>query len=154
MVIAASAARSFPIFRDFAVKIEGRGSTMWNRRHSRTPAHAVMQAKYGPQKNFRVFGPDENRSNRLQDAINRNRQEVGAETLPVGRGVAPTGRVMEVLSEHCARAGSKATCSLAATDSFNCSEAFIHINRLDGEPDAKWLKTHAEFPGASPALPH
>ena len=65
-----------PNFRDFAVKIEGRGSEdVESTRVLGHLLHAVMQANM-EQKNFRVFGPDETASNRIERRDHRNGQDV------------------------------------------------------------------------------
>ena len=51
-------------------------------------------------ENFRVFGPDETASNRLGAVFEATARQWEAETLPTDEGLAPEGRVMEVLSEH------------------------------------------------------
>ena len=72
-----------PNFRDFAVKIEERGAKdVESTRVLGQLLHAVMQANK-EQKNFRVFGPDETASNRLQDVITGTGKAWMAETLPV-----------------------------------------------------------------------
>jgi xylulose-5-phosphate/fructose-6-phosphate phosphoketolase len=50
--------------------------------------------------NFRLFGPDENNSNRWQDVLEVTKRCYTAEILPEDDHLAPDGRVMEVLSEH------------------------------------------------------
>jgi xylulose-5-phosphate/fructose-6-phosphate phosphoketolase len=57
---------------------------------------------------------------------------------------------MEILSEHSARAGSKAICSPAATAFFSCYEAFIHIVDSMFNQHAKWLKVCGEIPWRRP----
>ncbi|MGB7743544.1 MAG: phosphoketolase family protein, partial [Terracidiphilus sp.] len=89
-----------PNFRDFAVKIEKRGSEdVESTRVLGHLLHAVMQANK-EQKNFRVFGPDETASNRIGEVIEGTGKMWMAETLPVDEQLSPTGHVMEVLSEH------------------------------------------------------
>ncbi len=89
-----------PNFRDFAVKIEGRGQhDVESTRILGHLLHAVMQANLD-QKNFRVFGPDETASNRIGDVITGTGKAWMAETLPVDENLSQTGHVMEVLSEH------------------------------------------------------
>ena len=51
-------------------------------------------------RNFRVFAPDENNSNRLNDVLDVTNRAWNAETLPYDDHLAPDGRVMEILSEH------------------------------------------------------
>jgi len=51
-------------------------------------------------RNFRVFSPDENNSNRWQDILEVTKRCYVAEIRPYDDNLAPNGRVMEVLSEH------------------------------------------------------
>jgi len=93
-------ALKLPSFRDFAVKVEGRGAKdVESTRVLGQFLHGVMEANK-EQKNFRVFGPDETASNRLGDTIIGTGKEWMEETLPVDENLSQTGRVVEMLSEH------------------------------------------------------
>jgi xylulose-5-phosphate/fructose-6-phosphate phosphoketolase len=139
-----------PNFRDFAVKIEGRGQhDVESTRILGHLLHAVMQANMD-QKNFRVFGPDETASNRLQDAITGTGKRWEAETLPVDEELSPTGRVMEVLSEHLCQGWLEGYLLTGRHGLFNCYEAFIHIIDSMANQHAKWLKTTREIPWRKP----
>jgi xylulose-5-phosphate/fructose-6-phosphate phosphoketolase len=139
-----------PNFRDFAFKIEGRGRTDGEAtRILGHLLHAVMQAN-GDTKNFRVFGPDETASNRLEEV------EVGvgkawmAQTLPVDENLSKTGRVMEVLSEHMCQGWLEGYLLTGRHGFFSCYEAFIHIVDSMVNQHAKWLKTTREIPWRKP----
>jgi xylulose-5-phosphate/fructose-6-phosphate phosphoketolase len=139
-----------PNFRDFAVKIEKRGSEdVESTRILGALLHAVMQANMD-QKNFRVFGPDETASNRLQDVICGTGKRWMAETLPVDEELSPTGRVMEVLSEHLCEGWLEGYLLTGRHGLFNCYEAFIHIIDSMVNQHAKWLKTTREIPWRKP----
>ena len=139
-----------PNFRDFAFKIEGRGRTDGEAtRILGHLLHAVMQANMDT-KNFRVFGPDETASNRIDEV------EVGvgkawmAETLPVDENLSQTGRVMEVLSEHMCQGWLEGYLLTGRHGFFSCYEAFIHIVDSMVNQHAKWLKTTREIPWRKP----
>ena len=139
-----------PNFRDFAVKIEGRGQEdVESTRVLGHLLHAVMQANMD-QKNFRVFGPDETASNRLEDVITGTGKRWMAETLPVDEQLSPTGRVMEVLSEHLCQGWLEGYLLTGRHGFFNCYEAFIHIIDSMVNQHAKWLKTTRELPWRKP----
>jgi xylulose-5-phosphate/fructose-6-phosphate phosphoketolase len=139
-----------PNFRDFAVKIEKRGGKdVESTRVLGHLLHAVMQANK-EQKNFRVFGPDETASNRLQDVITGTGKRWEAETLPVDEELSPTGRVMEVLSEHLCQGWLEGYLLTGRHGLFNCYEAFIHIIDSMANQHAKWLKTTREIPWRKP----
>ena len=139
-----------PNFRDFAFKIVGRGQTDGeSTRILGHLLHAVMQANMDT-KNFRVFGPDETASNRIDEV------EVGvgkawmAETLPVDENLSETGRVMEVLSEHMCQGWLEGYLLTGRHGFFSCYEAFIHIIDSMVNQHAKWLKTTREIPWRKP----
>jgi len=135
-----------PSFRNFAVKIEGRGQKdVESTRVLGQLLHAVMEANK-TQKNFRVFGPDETASNRLQDAITGVGKEWMAATLPVDENLSQTGRVMEILSEHMCQGWLEGYLLTGRHGFFNCYEAFIHIIDSMANQHAKWLKVTREIP--------
>jgi xylulose-5-phosphate/fructose-6-phosphate phosphoketolase len=139
-----------PNFRDFAVKVEGRGAKdVESTRVLGKLLHAVMEANRD-QKNFRVFGPDETASNRLQDVIAGTGKTWLAETLPVDVDLSPTGRVMEVLSEHLCEGWLEGYLLTGRHGFFSCYEAFIHIVDSMANQHAKWLKTTRELPWRKP----
>jgi xylulose-5-phosphate/fructose-6-phosphate phosphoketolase len=139
-----------PHFRDFAVKIEGRGQhDVESTRILGRLLHAVMEANLA-EKNFRVFGPDETASNRIQDVITGTGKMWMAETLPVDENLSPTGHVMEVLSEHLCQGWLEGYLLTGRHGFFSCYEAFIHIVDSMVNQHAKWLKTTREIPWRKP----
>jgi len=139
-----------PNFRDFAVKIEGRGQHDFeSTRILGQMLHAVMQANKD-QKNFRVFGPDETASNRLQDVITGTGKEWMASTLPVDENLSQTGHVMEVLSEHMCQGWLEGYLLTGRHGFFSCYEAFIHIIDSMVNQHAKWLKVTRNIPWRKP----
>jgi len=141
---------NLPSFRDFAVKIEGRGQQdVESTRIMGRFLHAVMQANVD-QKNFRVFGPDETASNRLDDVIVGTGKRWLEEVLPVDELLSRTGRVMEVLSEHLCEGWLEGYLLTGRHGLFNCYEAFIHIVDSMVNQHAKWLKTTHELPWRKP----
>ena len=139
-----------PNFRDFAVKIEGRGQhDAESTRILGRLLHGVMQANQ-EQKNFRVFGPDETASNRLGDVITGTGKTWMAETLPVDEDLSQTGRVMEVLSEHMCQGWLEGYLLTGRHGFFSCYEAFIHIIDSMVNQHAKWLKVTREIPWRKP----
>jgi xylulose-5-phosphate/fructose-6-phosphate phosphoketolase len=100
--------------------------------------------------NFRVFGPDENASNRL-DAL----YEVTAKAWmgPIDANdehLSPDGRVMEVLSEHLCQGWLEGYLLTGRHGLFSCYEAFIHIVDSMFNQHAKWLKVCREIPWRRP----
>jgi len=139
-----------PSFRDFAVKIEGRGAKdVESTRVLGQFLHGVMMANQD-QKNFRVFGPDETASNRLGDTITGVGKEWMGSTLPVDENLSQTGRVMEVLSEHMCQGWLEGYLLTGRHGFFSCYEAFIHIIDSMVNQHAKWLKVTRHIPWRKP----
>jgi xylulose-5-phosphate/fructose-6-phosphate phosphoketolase len=91
-------------------------------------------------KNFRVFGPDENASNRLE-AIYEATDKLWMEPiLPVDEHLSPDGRVLEILSEHMCQGWLEGYLLTGRHGFFSCYEAFIHIVDSMFNQHAKWLK--------------
>ena len=101
------------------------------------------------QRNFRLFGPDETASNRLDAVLEATGKTWEAATLPVDEHLAPDGRVMEVLSEHMCEGWLEGYLLTGRHGFFSCYEAFIHIVDSMFNQHAKWLKTTREIRGAS-----
>ncbi|HKS81700.1 MAG TPA: phosphoketolase family protein [Candidatus Acidoferrales bacterium] len=92
-------------------------------------------------RNFRVFGPDETASNRL-DALFEVTDKILMETLlPTDEHISVNGRVMEVLSEHLCQGWLEGYLLTGRHGFFSCYEAFIHIVDSMFNQHAKWLKT-------------
>src|SRR6202000_1789652 len=92
---------------------------------------------------FRLFGPDESESNRLTDVYQSTNKEFEGVIVPGDNHLAPTGRVMEVLSEHQCEGWLEGYLLTGRHGLFNCYEAFIHIVDSMFNQHAKWLKiTH------------
>jgi xylulose-5-phosphate/fructose-6-phosphate phosphoketolase len=99
---------------------------------------------------FRLFGPDETASNRLQAVFEKTDKVWMAETLPVDANLSPDGRVMEVLSEHLCQGWLEGYLLTGRHGLFNCYEAFIHIIDSMFNQHAKWLKTTRDIPWRRP----
>jgi len=99
-----------PDFREYAITVTQPAT---ERHESTRQLGAFMRDIYtrtAAQRHFRLFCPDETNSNRLGDVFQvENRCFVGC-TIPIDDHVSPDGRVMEVLSEHLCRAGSRGIC--------------------------------------------
>ncbi|MGH9132341.1 MAG: phosphoketolase family protein, partial [Ilumatobacteraceae bacterium] len=99
----------------------------------------VMRAN-ASHRNFRLFGPDETASNRL-DAVYEVTDKVWqAEIRDVDEHLAPQGRVMEILSEHICQGWLEGYLLTGRHGLFSCYEAFIHIVDSMFNQHAKWLK--------------
>jgi xylulose-5-phosphate/fructose-6-phosphate phosphoketolase len=91
-------------------------------------------------KNFRVFGPDENASNRLEALYEVTGKEWMEPILPVDENLSRDGRVIEMLSEHMCQGWLEGYLLTGRHGFFSCYEAFIHIVDSMFNQHAKWLK--------------
>jgi xylulose-5-phosphate/fructose-6-phosphate phosphoketolase len=101
-------------------------------------------------RNFRLFSPDENNSNRWQDAMEVTNRAWMAERHPYDDHLAPDGRVMEMLSEHQCQGWLEGYLLTGRHGFFSCYEAFIHIIDSMFNQHAKWLKVCHEIPWRRP----
>jgi xylulose-5-phosphate/fructose-6-phosphate phosphoketolase len=129
-----------PDFRDYAVKVTKPGaataeSTRVMGRFLRDVMKLNMQ-----QRNFRLFSPDENNSNRWQDVLEVTNRTWEADVEPWDDHLAPDGRVMEMLSEHQCQGWLEGYLLTGRHGFFSCYEAFIHIIDSMFNQHAKWLK--------------
>jgi xylulose-5-phosphate/fructose-6-phosphate phosphoketolase len=101
--------------------------------------------------NFRVMGPDETASNRLDALFETTDRAWYAETIPEDEHLSPNGRVMEILSEHTCQGWLEGYLLTGRHGLFSCYEAFIHIIDSMFNQHAKWLKvTTKEIPWRRP----
>jgi xylulose-5-phosphate/fructose-6-phosphate phosphoketolase len=101
-------------------------------------------------RNFRLLGPDETASNRLQDVYEVTDKAWEAETIDIDEHLAPGGRVMEVLSEHQCQGWLEGYLLTGRHGLFSCYEAFIHIVDSMVNQHAKWLKVTRGLPWRRP----
>ena len=100
--------------------------------------------------NFRLFGPDETISNRLTAVFEATDRQWTAQIIPGDDKLAPSGRVIEVLSEHQCEGWLEGYLLTGRHGLFNCYEAFIHIIDSMFNQHAKWLKVTREIPWRRP----
>jgi xylulose-5-phosphate/fructose-6-phosphate phosphoketolase len=103
-----------------------------------------------PHSNFRLFGPDETASNRLDDVYDVTAKAWLGETLPTDEHLAPDGRVMEMLSEHTCQGWLEGYLLTGRHGLFSCYEAFVHIVDSMFNQHAKWLKVSRDLPWRLP----
>ncbi len=102
--------------------------------------------------NFRIFGPDETASNRLQAVFDATDKQWNAEFIgpEVDEHLARVGRVVEMLSEHQCQGWLEGYLLTGRHGLFNCYEAFIHIIDSMFNQHAKWLKVTDHIPWRRP----
>jgi len=98
------------------------------------------------QRNFRLFAPDETLSNGLGAVFDVTQRQWNGETVENDEWLAPSGRVMEMLSEHQCEGWLEGYLLTGRHGLFNCYEAFIHIIDSMFNQHAKWLKVTAHIP--------
>ena len=92
-------------------------------------------------RNFRLVGPDETASNRL-DAVFESTDRIWMESIETyDVHLSQSGRVMEVLSEHLCQGWLEGYLLTGRHGLFSCYEAFIHIVDSMFNQHAKWLKS-------------
>ena len=139
-----------PDFRDYAVKVTKPGaivaeSTRLMGKFMRDTMKLNMEGR-----NFRLFSPDENNSNRWQDVLEVTNRTWMADRYPYDDHLAPDGRVMEILSEHQCQGWLEGYLLTGRHGFFSCYEAFIHIVDSMFNQHAKWLKVCNHIPWRRP----
>ncbi|GAA0522410.1 putative phosphoketolase [Saccharopolyspora subtropica] len=129
-----------PDFRDYAVSVDEPGvitaeATRVLGEYLRDVLRSNAEAR-----NFRVFAPDENNSNRLNAVLEATPRAWVADTEPGDDALAPGGRVMEILSEHTCQGWLEGYLLTGRHGFFSCYEAFAHIVDSMVNQHAKWLK--------------
>ena len=129
-----------PDFRKYAVKVKSPGTEFAeSTRVLGGFLRDVMKLNL-TAKNFRVFGPDENASNRLEALYEATGKEWMEPILPVDENLSRDGRVLEMLSEHMCQGWLEGYLLTGRHGFFSCYEAFIHIIDSMFNQHAKWLK--------------
>ncbi len=133
-----------PDFRDYAVSVEAPGAGDAEATRVAGAFLRDVMRMNADTRNFRVFGPDETASNRLQALLEATDRTWDAETDPADDHLSPEGRVMEILSEHTCEGWLEGYLLTGRHGFFSCYEAFIHIVDSMVNQHAKWLKTARE----------
>src|SRR4029434_7276674 len=138
-----------PNFRDYAVKVDAPGAT--SAENTRPLGRFLRDIMRNNMQSFRVFGPDENTSNKLDDVYAVSKKLWLADTLPEdadGGELAPDGRVMEILSEHTLIGCQEGYLLTGRHGFFHTYEAFAHVIDSMINQHAKWLdisKSHVPW---------
>ena len=137
-----------PDFRDYAVEVPSPGAT--NAEATRVLGAFLRDVIARNADRFRLFGPDETASNRLGAVFEVTGKVFLDPILPTDDHLAPSGRVVEVLSEHLCEGWLEGYLLTGRHGLFNCYEAFIHIVDSMFNQHAKWLKVTRELPWRRP----
>jgi xylulose-5-phosphate/fructose-6-phosphate phosphoketolase len=137
-----------PDFRGHAVDVPAPGAT--SSEATRVLGGFLRDVVDRNRETFRLFGPDETASNRLGDVFSVTNRVWEGELEPTDTGLAPEGRVMEILSEHLCQGWLEGYLLTGRHGLFTSYEAFIHIVDSMFNQHAKWLKTTRTIPWRRP----
>ena len=137
-----------PDFRDYGVEVGKPGTT--SAEATRVLGGFLRDTMAANMRTFRVMGPDETASNRLDAVFQVTDKTWNNGLLPIDEGLSPDGRVMEVLSEHLCQGWLEGYLLTGRHGLFNCYEAFIHIVDSMFNQHAKWLKVTRALPWREP----
>ena len=137
-----------PEFRDYAVAIDEPGRTI--EEATKVTGAFLRDVIRDNRGQFRMFGPDETASNRLQAVLEATDKVWEASILPVDEHLGRSGQVIEVLSEHLCEGWLEGYLLTGRHGLFDCYEAFIHIVDSMFNQHAKWLKVTRDLPWRKP----
>jgi xylulose-5-phosphate/fructose-6-phosphate phosphoketolase len=141
---------AMPHFRDHAIEMTGPGTVRAEAtRNLGKFLRDVMKLNLA-SRNFRIFGPDETASNRLEAVYEASGKKWMAAVEDVDVDLSADGRVMEVLSEHLCEGWLEGYLLTGRHGLFSCYEAFIHIIDSMFNQHAKWLKVTRKIPWRTP----
>jgi len=135
-----------PDYRRYAAAVPSPGAAGIGDTRVLGPFLRDVTALNAAHRNFRVFGPDETLSNGLGALFETTLRQWDAATVANDEFLAPTGRVMEMLSEHQCEGWLEGYLLTGRHGLFNCYEAFIHIVDSMFNQHAKWLKVTSGLP--------
>jgi xylulose-5-phosphate/fructose-6-phosphate phosphoketolase len=140
-----------PDFSDYAVDFSGPGKTSVGNTHPL--GEFLRDVMKNNMDNFRIFGPDENTSNKLDSVYEVSKKTWLADFLPEdedGGELSPDGRVMEMLSEHTVEGWLEGYLFTGRHGFFSTYEAFVHVIDSMFNQHAKWLDMSKAVPWRAP----
>jgi len=140
-----------PNFHDYRIEVEKPGAI--SAENTRPLGKFLRDIMHANMHNFRVFGPDENSSNKLDDIYTASKKTWLADYLPEdadGGELSPDGRVMEILSEHTLEGWLEGYLLTGRHGFFSTYEAFVHVIDSMFNQHAKWLAMASAVPWRAP----
>ncbi len=140
-----------PDYRDYALALEQPGRAYAE--NTRPLGKFLRDVMWQNPDNFRVFSPDENTSNKLDDIYAVSGKAWMAEILPEdqdGSELSPDGRVMEMLSEHTLEGWLEGYLLSGRHGFFSTYESFVHVIDSMFNQHAKWLDMCNDVPWRAP----
>jgi xylulose-5-phosphate/fructose-6-phosphate phosphoketolase len=139
-----------PDFSDYAVDVPKPGTIVGEATRVMGRLLRDVMKLNQDSANFRVVGPDETSSNRLDALFEVTNRMSEAEIYANDDHVAADGRVMEVLSENMCQGWLEGYLLTGRHGFFSCYEAFIHIVDSMFNQHAKWLESTHHIPWRRP----
>jgi xylulose-5-phosphate/fructose-6-phosphate phosphoketolase len=139
---------TIPDFRSYGVEVAKPATTFSEA--TKVLGEFLRDVVSSNSRTFRIFGPDETASNRLQALFETTDRQWEAKVLDTDDHLAREGRVMEMLSEHQCQGWLEGYLLTGRHGLFNCYEAFIHIVDSMFNQHAKWLKSTRDIPWRAP----
>ncbi|OUD01443.1 phosphoketolase family protein [Streptomyces swartbergensis] len=139
-----------PSLDDFAVPVDKPGTTLHEPTRVLGDLLAQVMRDTADRRDFRLVGPDETASNRLQAVFDASGKAWQAGTLDVDEHLDRHGRVMEILSEHLCQGWLEGYLLTGRHGLFSCYEAFVHIVDSMVNQHIKWLRTSRRLPWRAP----
>jgi xylulose-5-phosphate/fructose-6-phosphate phosphoketolase len=130
-----------PDFRDFAANVDRPGRAQVD--NTRPLGFYLAEIMKRNGSNFRVFGPDETSSNKLDGLFKVTKKFWIEERFPEdddGGNLAPDGRVMEMLSEHTMEGMLEGYLLTGRHGFLSTYESFVHVIDSMFNQHAKWLE--------------
>ena len=140
-----------PDFRNYGIEVTHPGTL--SAENTRPLGKFLRDIMRDNMQNFRVFGPDENTSNKLDDVYQVSKKTWLADYLPEdadGGELSPDGRVMEMLSEHTLEGWLEGYLLTGRHGFFSTYEAFVHVIDSMFNQHAKWLEMSRDVPWRAP----
>ena len=141
---------AMPHFREYAVSVHQPGSVEAEATRVLGKFLRDVMKLNLDRSNFRIFGPDETASNRLDAVYEVSQKTWMADVHEVDVNLSVNGRVMEVLSEHLCQGWLEGYLLTGRHGLFSCYEAFIHIIDSMFNQHAKWLKVSKQIAWRKP----
>lgn len=139
-----------PPLENYAVDLDKPGTSLHEPTRVLSDLLEQVMADTAERRDFRLVGPDETASNRLQAVYQATGKAWQAEVLPTDEHLTRDGRVMEILSEHTCQGWLEGYLLTGRHGLFSCYEAFIHIVDSMVNQHIKWLRTTRRLPWRAP----
>ncbi|HZE38671.1 MAG TPA: phosphoketolase family protein [Stackebrandtia sp.] len=141
---------TMPDFRGYAEAVDEPGATLAEPTRVLGRFLRDIMGANASSHNFRLFGPDETASNRLDAVYEVTAKNWQSRTLDTDEHLATDGRVHEVLSEHLCQGWLEGYLLTGRHGLLSCYEAFVHIVDSMFNQHAKWLKVTRDIPWRRP----